>query len=464
MNNNKKGVSLLRGAVIVTVLILFLFPITTAVQPVTHSSIVTRIKVDSNQPGIPYEVPPPALDPSYQIPFTVDKTRVAEVFSSTVEEMIQQVNESLLISYIQTLQDFGPRVTGSDACEEAGDYIYSQFQQMGLSVRYDAWSYQGYSDENIEATLAGTNTSSDLVFIICAHYDSVPGSPGADDDGSGTAAVLAAANIMSKYEFEHTIRFVTFSGEEQGLLGSHEYAEEAFEQNENIVAVLNADMIGYADSEEGAHAIRMYEEPTSMWITNRSIVMSETYEDYIAIDIYRQANHGGSDHYYFLRFGFDAVFFIEAEFNRYYHSSEDTLENMDMDYCTRSTRLILATLIDLASLIADEEPPVINIITPQQGYLYIGGKPVVRTLRGNTVVLGNITLLAEAFDNESGIRRVEFYIDETVYAIDNDAPFSVEFHETSFGKHTVSMVAIDKNGNSDQVTQSVYIFDINLEG
>ena len=86
---------------------------------------------------------------------------------------------------------------------------------MGLETSFHNWSYNGYSARNVEAILPGTNESSDEIYIICAHYDSVPGSPGADDDGSGTVAVMASAYIMKDYSFEHTIRFVTFS--DQGL-------------------------------------------------------------------------------------------------------------------------------------------------------------------------------------------------------------------------------------------------------
>ena len=162
----------------------------------------------------------------------------------------------MILGYLENLTAFGPRVTGTSECYAAGDYIYNEFESYGLEVRYDDWSYSGYTDRKIEGTLDGLDESSDEIYIICAHYDSVSGSPGADDDGSGTAAVLAAARVMSQYQFDHTIRFVAFSGEEQGLLGSHEYVEEAVANADNIIAALNADMIAYAITENDGNNIK----------------------------------------------------------------------------------------------------------------------------------------------------------------------------------------------------------------
>jgi hypothetical protein len=114
--------------------------------------------------------------------------------SDFVTDLIQQVNESLFLHYLQNLTGFGPRNTGSTACQAAAAYLYSQFEDMGLTVRYDNWSSSGYEGSNIEATLPGTDHNDSEIFIICGHYDSVSVSPGADDDGSGTVATIIAAS------------------------------------------------------------------------------------------------------------------------------------------------------------------------------------------------------------------------------------------------------------------------------
>jgi acetylornithine deacetylase/succinyl-diaminopimelate desuccinylase-like protein len=145
---------------------------------------------------------------------------------------------------------FGPKYTYSKACTDAGNYIYNEFIEMGLETRKHEWNDEDPTVFNVEATLLGSNEESGEIYIICAHYDTVSESPGADDDGSGVAAVMAAAKLMSSYSTEHTVRFVTFSGEEQGLFGSRYYVEEVI--SENIAGVLNVDMIGFAEDEEDA--------------------------------------------------------------------------------------------------------------------------------------------------------------------------------------------------------------------
>ncbi|RLF47212.1 MAG: Zn-dependent exopeptidase M28 [Thermoplasmata archaeon] len=377
-----------------------------------------------------------------------------------INGILDEITEELLREYIQTLQDFGPRVTESEACRQAAEYIISQFEEYGLVVREDNWTYHGYEDINIEATIPGQNESSDEIYIVCAHYDSVPGSPGADDNGSGTAAVLAAAKVLSKYRFEHTIRFVTFSGEEEGLLGSREYAKEAHENGDNIVAVLNADMIGYTRTNDGRTRVVIEETGHSSWITNLSINMSMEYADEIGLQVVRWPSYPYSDHASFLEYGYDAVFFFEYEFNDYYHSSDDTVDKMDLDYAARVTKLIVATLVELAGLEeGDYENPVVKIEKPQ-GHLYINNREIFPLPFGATVVIGGIEIEAYAFDNESGIDSVEFYIDGELKAVDSAAPYTYEWDERAMFLHEMGVKAYDKAGNEEYDAVKMWIFNI----
>ena len=388
----------------------------------------------------------------FQFPFSYGN------FYGGIEGILEQITPESMEEYIQALQDFGPRVTGSVACREAAEYIEAEFEEYGLIVREDNWTYHGYEDINIEATLVGENTSSDEIYIVCAHYDSVPGSPGADDDGSGVAAVLAAAKVLSKYKFEHTIRFITFSGEEQGLLGSREYAKEAYENGDNIVAVLNADMIGYTETNEGKTHVIIEETTSSSWITDIAINASEEYADEIELEIVREPSYPYSDHASFLQYGFDAIFFFEYEFNDYYHSSEDTIDKMDLDYAARITRLIVATLIELAEIKeGDYEKPVVKIEKPY-GHLYINNREIISL--PSTVIIGKIEIEAYAFDNESGIDSVEFYIDGRMVARDEQQPYQWLWDKRALLLHKIGVKAYDKAGNEGYDEIKVWIFNL----
>ena len=175
-----------------------------------------------------------------------------------ITEILSMIDENLIREYLETIVGFGPRMTGTYGCEKAAAYIYQQFDDRGLDVRYQNFTSFGnryyhhvYSGQNVEGTLPGINTTDDSVIIFNAHYDSVAKGPGANDDGSGTVAVLAAAYALSHFTFQRTVRFVTFAGEEIALIGSRAYTKEAYDRNENILVEINADMIGHTEPAEG---------------------------------------------------------------------------------------------------------------------------------------------------------------------------------------------------------------------
>jgi hypothetical protein len=263
--------------------------------------------------------------------------------------MIEQIDESTALAFMEDLVAFGPRVTGTPACELAGEYIYNTFADMGLEVRYHYWSNYGYEGYNIEATLPGEDPTSDEIYIICGHYDTVSGCPGADDNASGTAATMVAAEIMSQYRFNHTIRFVAFSGEEQWMLGSEVYVQEAFENGDNIVAALNVDMIGYAENDYDRTHIKVYHDDASYWIVDFTDNVAQEYNDYIDLDVI-PSGFAYSDNSSFWDYGYHALFYHEWNFNDYYHTPNDVIANMDLTYEMRGCKLVLATLAELAEL------------------------------------------------------------------------------------------------------------------
>jgi len=290
--------------------------------------------------------------------------------SGNLDGLIWQIDESLVGDYVLALEGFGPRVTGTSTCYAAGDYIYNVFQGMDLDVRKHHWVSGSYDGDNIEATIHGEDTSSDEIYVVCAHYDSVPGSPGADDNGVGTAAVLAAAEVMSQFKWNHTIRFVTFSGEEQGLFGSYYYAQEASGNGDNIIATLNADMIGYAENEDDRSKIKVYSDGASHWMVTYTEDVSQSYNDLVGLSIIDSGYASNSDHASFWSEGYNAIMYHEYHFNPYYHSPQDTSDKMDMDYSMRASRLVMATLGELAGFIeggGHQILPSVKITSPYEG-------------------------------------------------------------------------------------------------
>jgi hypothetical protein len=345
------------------------------VFPVVGFPIQTGEIKNLNYPQPPYKAPTPGYAPIPPPDTLMDTSTVREHPEKTVTTMkdviisiLEQVDETIYLSYLENLTGFGPRVTGSSACNAAAEYIYNQFETMGLSVRYHHWSSGSY----VEATINGTDESSDEIYIICAHFDTVSSSPGADDDASGTVAVLMTALIMSQtqFKFNHTIKFVAFSGEEQGLVGSRVYAAEAADEGWNIVSVLNADMISYAVTTSDGNYLIVFQNDASEWLYNYTLNISTVYTDYIQLTPLKGGFSGGSDHFYFWQEGYNALFYFESTTTPYYHTSGDTIAHVNATYAAKNIRLILATLVELSEVRFLRNPPATPVLTgPTNGVI-----------------------------------------------------------------------------------------------
>ncbi len=208
---------------------------------------------------------------------------------------------------------------------------------------------------NIIATKPGT-TDPDQQVIICGHMDSrsqqpETNAPGADDNGSGTTATIEAARIFSRYNFEKTIKFCLWTGEEQGLLGSAAYAEEAFARGDNIIGVFNFDMIAWDGNGDGSAEFHTGTSEPSIALGN---VLSEVVDDYdIAIDpdIITWGATGASDHASFWDYDYAAMLGIEdysSDFNPYYHTTGDNIDHIHTGFFYEYTKTAVGGAATLA--------------------------------------------------------------------------------------------------------------------
>ncbi len=208
---------------------------------------------------------PQEVDKTGLISLTVDTAisgMINQVLTSTIYSLTGDLTgewETIISGEPYTISNrytFYPSPPNEDPpIKKAAKYIYQEFDRLGLSPEYHLWESERYPADvypsenypNVIGTITGTQRPEDI-FMITAHLDDAPFSdpaPGADDNASGTVGVLVAAEILSQYEWDCTLRFATFTGEEQGLLGSSAYAKQAYELEEDILAVLNLDMIAY---------------------------------------------------------------------------------------------------------------------------------------------------------------------------------------------------------------------------
>jgi len=342
-----------------------------------------------------------------------------------VQKIVGQVSEDHLRATIEKLVSFGTRNLMSPQDEPdhgigaARKWIFSQMQSYSprLQVRYDKWHVKKQGQRivrdtdlyNVVAVLPG-RTMPDTAIIVSGHYDSLnlgtPPSqgasggtdnatgtmsppnrvdwskiidlpaPGACDDGSGTAAVMELARIMSQYEFDKTLIFIAFAGEEEGLVGSTLEAAKMAADKQVIEAVLNNDIIGTDRSGNGRmsnDSVAIYsdevEDSPSQTLARYARVMGERYLPDMKVNlVFMQDRLGrGGDHAPFQQEGYAAVrISTPNEIYANQHHATDTLENMSIPYTARVTRINAAVA---ASLALSPRPPAVMSIprTPPAG-------------------------------------------------------------------------------------------------
>lgn len=347
-----------------------------------------------------------------------------------IRRILREISPVNIENTVRKLASFGTRSTLSTQGDPkrgigaARDWLYSEFQKIaatsGARMTVELQSFEQPVTQriprpthitNVVATLAGEAFKpEDRIYIVSAHYDSMPSSatdgvsdaPGANDDASGCAAVLEMARVMATRKFDAPIIFMCVAGEEQGLLGSTYFAEQAKRNNWRIEAMLTNDIIGNTQGQNGVkddRSVRVFAEgvpsaeTTAEANTRRSVggendsrsrqlgrFIKEVGGKYVrgfrVNLIYRRDRYGrGGDHIPFLERGFPAVRFTET--NEHYHRQHqnvrtvdgvaygDVPEFVDFRYVAQVARVNAAALAELALAPAAPKSVVIeNRLSP----------------------------------------------------------------------------------------------------
>jgi hypothetical protein len=411
----------------------------------------------------------------FQIPSVIADTNCKnkmEITNPDTTDIINLIDESMIRYYLQNLLETGKRYTGSVNCSRAATYIYNEFKKLGLYVFEDKWSYPKYSCQNIVAMHNGTDPLNNQVIVVCAHYDTTKTSPGANDDGSGIAAMMAIANICSNYCFNKTIRFVALSGEEVGTYGSHYDAKKAYEQDENIIAVLNIDTIGYADNSNDGKIINILTEERSRWLTTFSEEIAKKYENYIDL-IVQPIQSFPADHHSYIDYGYDGVMFLQSNYLKYswMHTPEDTIDKINFTYFLKATKLLLAITNELELKQFDVQ---VRIVTPYEDNIYLFDKPIFKLPGLNFYRLGNQGLtyifgkaiVRVNISTKEKINCVYFGIDNYFWHICEKPPYEWEIERTLmsffplFGKHILSVCVCTNTGKMAFDEMDILIFKL----
>eukprot|EP00002_Diphylleia_rotans_P013500 TRINITY_DN263_c0_g1_i1.p1 TRINITY_DN263_c0_g1~~TRINITY_DN263_c0_g1_i1.p1 ORF type:complete len:435 (+),score=83.20 TRINITY_DN263_c0_g1_i1:50-1354(+) len=233
----------------------------------------------------------------------------------------------------------------------AAEYIADRFKSFGYSdVQYQNFTVSGTPTSNVIAVKRGSRYPDEIV-VIGAHFDSTSentakSAPGAEDNGSGTSAVLAIAKAFASSNSERTIHFIAFSGEEQGLLGSAYYVSKA--DKTKVLNALTMDMVSYWKSRRG-----ILIEGTRQFASLMSVVETNV-KAYTRLTVDLSYSSFGSDHVSFQRAGIPAILGIDLDWGSYpdYHRTTDTYDKLDTTLGHEISKSMMGALVDLAGVSA----------------------------------------------------------------------------------------------------------------
>jgi Zn-dependent M28 family amino/carboxypeptidase len=267
------------------------------------------------------------------------------------------------------------------ALREAESYLVAQFRLLDLEVSVHPFKAFGGTYRNVVGTRHAEKGTAPLLhgdcppfpFIIAAHYDTVMGSPGADDNASALAVMLEAASRLRGVPLSREVRFIAFCLEEENLLGSLAYVSWMRESNQRIVGAIVLECVGYAKSEEGSQRI-----PPGVPVAVPSVgdflaIVGNSASAHLATAVESAARQHvpdlktvsllvpgdgellpdtrRSDHAAFWHYGYPAVMLTDtADFrNPHYHQPTDTLDTLNLEFMEKAAAAVTATALSLCS-------------------------------------------------------------------------------------------------------------------
>jgi Zn-dependent M28 family amino/carboxypeptidase len=279
------------------------------------------------------------------LPLTDEQRALEQALRSDIHQLAGVIGERNLFRYKQLV--------------ESATYIRAVFTSSGYNIQRHRYDVAGQTCENIEAHIVGTEKPGDIL-LVGAHYDSVQGSPGANDNATGVAALLALARTMADTRPLCTVRFVAFTNEEPPLfqgpsMGSHVYAKRCRERNENIRLMLSLETIGCYSDEPGSQTyplpFGLFYPSTANFIAFVSNIENAPWVKQLltAFRLHARFPSEGaalwewipgvawSDHWSFWQAGYPAVMVTDTAPNRYahYHTAADTPDKVDFPRMVR---------------------------------------------------------------------------------------------------------------------------------
>jgi Zn-dependent M28 family amino/carboxypeptidase len=298
--------------------------------------------------------------------------------SSQIHKIVSDISIEKLKNYVKSVEGLRHGWENYDALEEKAKFIEETLRSFNLKVENQNLPFHGRTYRNIIATTEDIDKEKDWI-LLGAHYDAAWGSPGADDNASGVAVLLEAANILSKQKFNRTIQFVAFTLEEPQpqtinfLIGSDHFAREAKKQRKRYRAVLILESVGYTDNTEGSQVVPIFiripvpkkgnflgviANRKSKDIMNAFHSTVSEYVPELVVVPYKVPLSGRiipetrfSDHASFWNCGYPALMLTDTAMfrNPHYHTYHDKYETLNFAFIVNVTKAVVSVILKLSS-------------------------------------------------------------------------------------------------------------------
>ncbi len=272
--------------------------------------------------------------------------------SPDIAALVDRIDQQELYDHIDAIDEPRSAFGEPEALQAAADYVAGQLTDFGYPVTLDPVTYGDATFPNVVGVQEGT-TCPERVFVVGAHYDSVSAGPGADDDASGVAGMLEMARALADTPLPATVWFTGFTMEENGLIGGHHMAVEAYGDGTPIVGMYSLEMLGYTTPE--ADFIAVIGNEASVRLVDAFTRAADSYVPELAYGAGTVPGNGEeyphvrrSDHAPFWDMGYQALMVTDtANFrNPNYHQPTDTIDTLDFVFATNVTKAMLATTVD----------------------------------------------------------------------------------------------------------------------
>lgn len=270
--------------------------------------------------------------------------------AASVRAAVAEVNTDRVYRHEKALFDFDSKHITKPGNLLAREYLLGQYQSFGLDARFQPFEARPNVNQpaiptaNVLAVLKGTETP-ELVYVVSSHFDSRAEGPGADDNTSGTAALLEAARVLSTRPQPATIIFASFTGEEAGLLGSREFVRQSKADGLKFVGALNNDMLGWSNDNRLDNTIRYSNEG----IRDVQHAAAMQFSKMITYDAFYYKSTDAAAFYDGYGDIVGGIGSYPVLGNPHYHQPHDVLEVENHQLIAEASKTTIATLMLLAS-------------------------------------------------------------------------------------------------------------------